>query len=130
MKHLLSVTSGHSVTHLSEHRCDEAQPGPGEELRRVERGQQAGSGWCTGRRIGRVIRILGTVVIARLLQKIEQIFSWNELEDKQQEGRRFKGPMKSDDVWVALQRLVYSNLIVRSVHVHACEISAEEEKKE
>jgi hypothetical protein len=108
---LLSMTGSYCIAHLSEHWRDEAKASAWEELRRVEGGEKAGGGRGVRRR-NRVIRSwwIRVVMIAGLLQKVEEILSGDVFQQQEQEGFGLKGTMQSDDIWVRMKRLMNGDL--------------------
>lgn len=84
MVNTLRMGDSHSLTHLGEHGCDEAEACPREEVRRVQSGKKTGcwrSVGCHGRHglvSGRGRRV---VVVSGLFQEIEEILSWNKLQE-------------------------------------------------
>ena len=49
-------------------------------------------------------------MVASLFEKIEKIFTGDELEKKKQKRRGLESTVKSDDVGVSRERLMYSSL--------------------
>lgn len=82
---MLRMTGGNSIAHLGKHGRDKAQSGAGEELGRIERGQEAGRGRSAGRRVGGVSRVVRLVVIASLFQKVKKVLARNEFQDEEKE---------------------------------------------
>jgi hypothetical protein len=104
------VALGDSLAHLREHGRDELEPGAREQLGRVHRGQDAGRRRRAHQLEHVLGRGLGVVVIAVLLQEVEEVLARDELEEEEQVGRGLEGAVKRYNVGVGRERLVDRDL--------------------
>ena len=82
MKDLVSMTSSDGITHLAEHGGNETQASFGQELGRMKIGKQTWSWRCVRRSEGRrviIIVMVEIIMVARLLEKVKEILSWDVL---------------------------------------------------
>lgn len=54
-------------------------------------------------------------MISRLLEEVEQIFAWDELQNEQEEGSGLERTVKRHDVRMRTKRLVQGSLYARIV---------------
>jgi hypothetical protein len=108
MKHGSVMAGSYSLTHLCKHWGDKAETRVGEQLRRVERWEEARCRRSMGQR--RICGEIDIVMIAGLFKKVEQILARDVFEKEKNEGWGFQCAMQRDNVVMHRNGLVNGRL--------------------